>query len=76
MAVCHACDQEMTLGLPCTEDEYVIGGEICPRIPYSADRERECHDCAVPPGAFHHPGCDDERCPVHPGRQSISCGCG
>jgi hypothetical protein len=33
-----------------------------------------CHDCAAPQGALHHPGCDAEACPrcLH---QAISCGC-
>lgn len=33
-----------------------------------------CHDCAVPLGAFHHPGCDSEACPGC-GGQAIACDC-
>lgn len=72
MAVCGTCHREMTLGVPCSDPEYLIDGEVYARIPNGGDR---CHDCAAPPGALHHPGCDDERCPVCKG-QAISCGCG
>lgn len=34
-----------------------------------------CHDCAVPRGAYHLPGCDAEQCP-RCGGQSIGCDCG
>ena len=76
MAICGTCDQEMTSSAGCTDPEYIIGEGTYERIPYGSDRDRPCHDCAVPPGALHHPGCDAERCPRHPERQSISCGCG
>jgi hypothetical protein len=37
-------------------------------------QESPCHDCNTPLGGYHHPGCDNERCPIC-GGQLISCGC-
>jgi len=34
----------------------------------------QCCDCAVKPGQFHVPGCDQGQCP-RCGGQLISCGC-
>ena len=70
MASCLTCKQEMTDHVGCTEPIAVtIDGHSYPRLPY---RPR-CHDCGVPPGELHHPGCDMERCPAC-GEQAISCG--
>ena len=33
-----------------------------------------CHDCGCPNGGYHHPGCDEEKCP-RCGGQLIGCGC-
>jgi hypothetical protein len=60
--------------------EYSIRGPLYPRVPYGADEgDRNadctpCHDCRVPLGYLHVPGCDAERCPAC-GRQAIGCGC-
>ena len=35
--------------------------------------DNKCHDCATPPGALHHPGCDGERCRCG---QMLSCSSG
>lgn len=37
-------------------------------------KDRNCSDCAVRPGAFHHVGCDKEECPSC-GQQALGCDC-
>lgn len=76
MAVCKHCQQEMTDGAGCTLAIFDDFPDAIARhrIPYPADVGQPCHDCRVPPGAFHHPGCDDERCP-RCGGQAIGCNC-
>ena len=60
--------------------EYSIRGILYCRVPYGADdadgnaERMSCHDCHVPLGYLHVPGCDAERCPAC-GRQAIGCGC-
>ena len=70
------------------ETTYLLDGASYARLPYGAERYPEgypaewldtplpahCHDCAVPLGQLHVPGCDMERCPKCQG-QAISCGC-
>lgn len=62
MAICMACELEMLDSVGCTWRPS--------RIP---NGRRKCHDCAAPPGALHHPGCDGERCRCG---QMLSCGSG
>ena len=58
----------------------IINDEVYERIVFGQE-EREgrmrfeyCPDCAAPPGALHHLGCDWEQCPRCSG-QLIGCQC-
>ena len=74
MAKCGFCKQEMKDAVSCTVEVFTdLGPEPVPRIRYEPEG-RNCHDCECPPGGFHHPGCDAERCPKC-GGQAIGCGC-
>ena len=85
MAICAECGAEMLTADGCTVATLDFGGGVPdqPRIPYGQENYRgvttagtteRCHDCAALPGAFHHPGCDVEQCPICHG-QAISCEC-
>lgn len=71
---CHWCKQEMAdkTTRSCTGNTVVSfpDGESLPAIPSSG----RCGDCNVANNGFHHPGCDQEKCPRCQG-QLISCGC-
>jgi hypothetical protein len=76
MAACDHCKLDMKLSATRTCVEVPVVSKRAgskPPLPYAGDRER-CHDCNVERGGFHHPGCDDEKCP-HCGQQVISCLC-
>jgi hypothetical protein len=64
----------MTSQLGCTwSPTEEFDGALLARIPYAAPPQY-CHDCEVPDGALHHPGCDMEVCAAC-GGQCITCGC-
>jgi hypothetical protein len=62
----------------------MVDGNSCVSVPFPLSDGKEyepvpntdekCGDCGTPPNGFHHPGCDQERCPKC-GSQLIACGC-
>ncbi|HNU92774.1 MAG TPA: hypothetical protein PKO25_12955 [Spirochaetota bacterium] len=80
LTVCAFCFGEVGGGLPtCDGNRYVRfpdGGSMLsvPFLPENILFGARCPDCGVSIGGFHHPGCDQERCPRCGGRLS-RCGC-
>ncbi len=83
MAICKACGNEMRQPSGCVQSDFRFKNESKAYLPiaYGAEEDdwggrsgKTCHDCNCPPGAFHHPGCDVERCP-RCGGQAIGCDC-
>jgi hypothetical protein len=72
MAICKSCNQEMRTANTCKHLLFVFDGQEYDPIMYLG--EGRCHDCGVQPGAYHHPGCDMEKCPKC-GGQAIGCDC-
>ena len=61
MAVCTFCQTEMLDGVSCLANPVVVKAGVFAPLPYGG--AERCHDCGVPPGGFHHRGCDSELCP-------------
>lgn len=78
MALCTWCNQDMIAATSCTVDVFHRGGRRFEMVPFGAERRRggprQCGDCGVGRGGWHHPGCDLQVCPACR-RQMISCGC-
>ncbi len=83
MAVCKACGQEMRRPASCVPVEFKFKGDpkVYEPVRYGDEEDdwgalsgRNCYDCNCPPGAYHHWGCDVERCP-RCGGQAIGCDC-
>lgn len=82
MAWCEICGRNMLTADGCGVERIHINGKSYPRIPmggqgdlaYGQPKGTRCGDCGAAMGAFHHWGCDLERCPVC-GRQLLSCDC-
>ena len=80
MAQCKWCGRDMALRsvTACRGNRRVRfpDGTEMPSVPCTAGecRNGRCADCNVAVGGFHHPGCDQEKCPQC-GGQLISCGC-
>ena len=73
MAVCEYCHQEMTTAKGCSFDAVEYGnGKIVFRQKYLGGGR--CPDCGVLSNNYHHPGCDQERCPTCHG-QAAFCDC-
>ena len=74
MARCNYCEQEMKdeKTVSCTGNTEVKfpDEKLEPSVPAWQD----CPDCAIKADGFHHPGCDQERCP-RCNSQLTSCGC-
>ena len=80
MSICELCEHEMLDdGASCVVTPVPTDTGVFHPIAFGSERVRgwkadRCGDCGVPPGGFHHRGCDMEECPRCRG-QLISCGC-
>lgn len=83
MAICGYCRKEMLTAKGCRFIAVEINGIKHKPIKWGEEDDFEhyghkkgdrCHDCGAVAPAYHHPGCDMERCPKCKG-QLISCGC-
>jgi len=86
MAACEHCLGEMLEAGTCTITHIsIVAGENArqrlPRLRYAPTVSMDdggwsrCGDCGAIEGGFHHPGCDQERCPKC-GKQLLGCGHG
>lgn len=78
MAKCKYCGTEMTDDRTgCRYTHFVIDGKWVPRNRVSGENiiDGKCCDCGAPLGTYHHPGCDQEMCPVCGLQVIFSCTC-
>lgn len=84
-SICDWCKQDMadpdTRTCTLATYEGYAGHDHVDRIRFGYERgadalmpDETCNDCGVRAGAYHHPGCDVEQCPVCFG-QAIGCDC-
>ena len=89
MAKCDICNREMNAADGCIaarlqytpgsyDEDYNFSPDPKARVELfdrrPVENDAKCHDCGAKEGKYHHPGCDNERCPRCRGRL-ISCGC-
>jgi hypothetical protein len=83
MAVRQACSNEMRPASSCLKFDFRFADDpnVYEPLRYGEEEDdwgvlsgKNCHDCNCPPAAYHHVGCDVERCP-RCGGQAISCDC-
>ena len=74
MAICEFCKTEMTAqGNGCNLNALRLeDGWVIDRFPIELDGNA-CPDCNASKG-YHHPGCDNVRCPLCGGQESF-CDC-
>ena len=71
MVKCQYCNREMTTAAGCRYTHYGIDGKTVKRLkvgqgPHDGWMQKgdRCHDCGAKYGYQHHPGCDNEFCPI------------
>ena len=81
MAICRFCNQDMRTANGCVHVPIIHNGKAYDPIKVGEMGDHSaywygdrCPDCNALFGHYHHPGCDQERCPVC-GGQLILCGC-
>lgn len=75
---CNWCDCEMDDKSisTCLGNKLLVlpDGSQYRSIAFQSPTGGRCPDCNVADGGYHHPGCDQEVCPIC-GGQMIACGC-
>lgn len=84
MATCNFCKKDMLRAKGCIKIPVIQHGTKKSFSPikcgdpgdwwFGYPEGTRCPDCNAAVGYYHHPGCDNERCPIC-GGQLITCGC-